>query len=190
MVTILEKEAVRKQLLEKILSLASQEVERRSKNVENNLQKLSDFINAHSIMVYYPLKGEVNLLGMVRKILNEKAICFPFIKGKDLIPYQVKDLGKDFMVGPFGVKQPIPLRTVQMTPEALDLVIVPGIAFDRHRHRLGRGAGYYDRFIKRLSKKARTIGVAFDFQMLENLPHQSFLDVRDTLSITRYPISS
>jgi 5-formyltetrahydrofolate cyclo-ligase len=189
MVTVLEKETIRKQLLEKLLSLTSSEVERRSKNVERNLQKISEFINAKYIMVYYPLKGEVDLLGMVRKILNEKVICFPFINGRDLLPYQVKDLGEDFMIGPFGVTQPKPREERQCALPALDVVLVPGIAFDREYHRLGRGAGYYDRFLKKLSAKTKKIGISFDFQVLEALPHQPSQDenvdvvVTDTFSI-------
>ncbi|MCD6228448.1 MAG: hypothetical protein J7K17_03125, partial [Candidatus Omnitrophica bacterium] len=73
------KESFRKKLLDKLLSLTLEEIERRSKNVEKNLQKLHEYIEAKCVMVYYPLKGEVNLLGMVRKDMDKKRICFPFI---------------------------------------------------------------------------------------------------------------
>lgn len=189
MVTAEEKEAVRKKLLETLLSLTSREVERRSKNVEKNLQKLSYYINTKCIMVYFPLKGEVNLLGMVREALKEKIVCFPFIKGKELIPYQIQDLENDLVTGPFGVKQPTPERTKPVSKEDLGMVIIPGLAFDREHYRLGRGGGYYDRFLRSLGKKTKKIGVAFDFQVLETLPHHSSQDekvdiiVTDTFSI-------
>ena len=157
MLIVNEKEVIRKQLLERLLSLNLSEVERRSKNVEERLQRLSYYIRAECIMGYYPLKGEVNILGILRKVLDEKRICFPRIKGNDLFPYQVKDLDGDFIPGPFGVKHPDPHTTSPVRSEELDLVIVPGIAFDRTRNRLGRGAGFYDRFLRTLSTKTPPI---------------------------------
>ena len=57
-----------------------------------------------------------------------------------------------------------------MSFKELDLVIVPGIAFDRHGRRLGRGKGYYDRFLRKIAKRTLTIGLAFDFQILPSIP--------------------
>jgi 5-formyltetrahydrofolate cyclo-ligase len=54
---------------------------------------------------------------------------------------------------------------------ALDAVLVPGVAFDKQNFRLGRGGGYYDRFLNNLPKKIHTIGLAFDFQVVDRLPH-------------------
>ena len=60
--------------------------------------------------------------------------------------------------------------------QGIDLVLVPGVAFDRKNNRLGRGAGYYDRFLKDLPTTP-SIGLAFDFQVLDVLPHQPGQDV-------------
>jgi 5-formyltetrahydrofolate cyclo-ligase len=57
--------------------------------------------------------------------------------------------------------------------EDIDLIIVPGIAFDKKNVRLGRGHGYYDRFLCALPNKTRTVGLAFDFQVVEHLPQDS-----------------
>ncbi len=179
-----EKEIIRKKLLERLLSLTAEEVERRSKNVEKKIQRLSQFINAKCIMVYYPLKGEVNLLGIMRKFLQEKRICFPLVKGNDLLPYQVHDLEDDFIPGPYGLKQPDPEKATLVDRSELDLVFVPGIGFDRDRNRLGRGAGFYDRFLAGLAEKTVTIGVAFDFQVQETLPHISAQDQKVEILIT------
>lgn len=184
MLIVNEKEIIRKQLLGRLLSLSLSEVERRSQNVEEKLQQLSHYIKAKCIMVYYPLKGEVNLLGILRKALDEKRVCFPRVEGNNLFPYQVKDLDNDFIFGTFGVKQPDPHKTLSVKSEELDLVIVPGIAFDRTLNRLGRGAGFYDRFLATLTSKTVTVGVAFSFQVLEALPHQSSQDQKIDILIT------
>lgn len=184
MVIAEEKEVIRKKLREALLSLTWREVERRSKNVEKKIQNLSCYINAKCIMVYYPLKGEVNLLGMVRKALEEKRVCFPFIKEEELIPYQIQDLENDLVRGIFGIKQPLPQKARQVNERDLEMVIVPGLAFDRNRYRLGRGGGYYDRFLRKLDKKTKKVGVAFDFQILENLPHHSSQDAKLDIIVT------
>ncbi|MBN2484317.1 MAG: 5-formyltetrahydrofolate cyclo-ligase [Candidatus Omnitrophica bacterium] len=179
-----EKQSIRNQLLEQLLSLTLREVERRSKHVEQKIQRLSEYIRAQYVMAYYPLKGEVNLLGMLRKDLKRKIICFPVIQGNKLKAYQVEDIDSDLVSGPLGVRQPDTARCQEVPLAELDLVIVPGIAFDKYRNRLGRGGGYYDRFLKELPDKAKTVGVAFDLQIIEDLPHTTAHDVKVDMLLT------
>ena len=172
MAVIDNKEVTRKRLLKKLLALTYQEVKRRSKDVEKIISSLSIYKDAKTIMVYYPLKGEVDLLGMIEKVLGKKEVCFPVINCKNtcLVPYSVGDLKDSFIRGPHGVMQPDITKTKEVPIENIDLVLVPGIAFDRNKYRLGRGGGFYDRLIKRLHSRTRTIGVAFNFQILQDLP--------------------
>ncbi|MCK4882744.1 MAG: 5-formyltetrahydrofolate cyclo-ligase, partial [Candidatus Omnitrophica bacterium] len=64
-----------------------------------------------------------------------------------------------------------------LSEACLDMVIVPGVAFDKHNNRLGRGGGYYDRFLAALSSEVLTVGLAFDFQMVDSLSSQETHDV-------------
>jgi len=64
-----------------------------------------------------------------------------------------------------------PASGPEVAPESLDLVVVPGVAFDRTGHRLGRGAGHYDRFLSRLSARTATAGICFDEQLIDAVPH-------------------
>jgi len=173
----MKKEELRKALLKKLLNLTKKEVKEKSRKIQKNLEKLPLYKKAKRVMVYYPLKGEVDLLDMVRKA--KKDFCFPKIEGENLVPYLVKDLEKDFKKGKFGVKEPIGGRCEKIKEENLDLVIVPGLAFDYQKNRLGRGAGFYDRFLKKVEKTK--IGVAFDFQVLESLPYLSHDEKVDIL---------
>lgn len=172
MVEMSEKAQLRKILLEKLLTLTKEEVKRRSQNVERSLSNHSIYRQAKTVMVYYPLKGEVDILEMIRKDFGSKRFCFPLIRldENQIIPFEVQDLEKDFVKGPFGIKQPDPQRTKELDIKEIDLVIVPALAYDRKRNRLGRGGGFYDRFLKTIQSPAKRIGVAFDFQILEDLP--------------------
>ena len=166
-----EKSELRQKLLTRLLSLTKQEIKRRSNNVEKILSELPLYKKAKFIMVYYPLKGEVNILEMIRKELGLKRFCFPVmdLARKELRAFEVEDLQEDFVLGPYGVKEPDIARTKEVDIKEIDMVIVPGIGFDEQRNRLGRGAGFYDRFLKKLKPHTKKVGLAFEFQILKNL---------------------
>ena len=173
-----DKKELRQQLLKRLLSLAESEIKRRSKNVEEKLSNLPIYKQAKTIMVYCPLKGEVDILGMIKKDMATKRFCFPVmdVKANDLRTFEVKDLDNDFILGPYNVREPDTTKTKELGVGEIDIVIVPGLAFDRHRNRLGRGAGFYDRFISRTAPSTKKIGIAFEFQILDNLPVDLSLD--------------
>ncbi|MBF0533205.1 MAG: 5-formyltetrahydrofolate cyclo-ligase, partial [Candidatus Omnitrophica bacterium] len=77
---------------------------------------------------------------------------------------------QDMESGPYGILQPKASEDRKLDLDQIDMVIVPGVAFDRNNCRLGRGQGYYDRFLPRLSARTTTVGLAFDFQMLDVIP--------------------
>lgn len=167
-----EKKELRQKLLAKLLSLTKEELKRRSQDVEKRLSSLPIYNKAKVIMAYYPLKGEVDILGMIRKDLGLKRFCFPVtdLEKKELFAYEVKNLEEDFVRGPFGVMQPDIKRTKRVDIGEIDMVIIPGIAFDRSGNRLGRGAGFYDRFLRKLNPPVKKVGIAFIFQILQDLP--------------------
>lgn len=184
-----EKQDIRKQLLDKLLSLTQEELKRGSANVIRILSQLPIYKNAHVIMAYFPLKGEVDTLEMVRKEL-EKRFCFPVmdLEKKDLKAFEVKNLDSDFVRGPYGIKQPYTKMTREVNINDIDIVIVPGLAFDYQRNRLGRGGGFYDRFLKKLSPPTKKVGIAFDFQILERLPTNLTFDERVDLVVSEHSV--
>ena len=178
MVVKKEKKEIRQKLLEKLLALTAEELKRRSTNVEKMLSNLPIYKDAKVIMAYYPLKGEVDILSTVRKVLGKKRICFPVmdLEKKTLSVFEVENFTGDFALGPYGVLQPDPAKAKEINIKEIDVVIVPGLAFDNRRNRLGRGAGFYDRFLKTLLPSTKKVGVAFEFQILDNLPVDSPFD--------------
>ncbi|MBD3263620.1 MAG: 5-formyltetrahydrofolate cyclo-ligase [Candidatus Omnitrophica bacterium] len=172
-----DKSRVRKRILGYFLSLTEEEIKRRSENVEEKLSELSIYRKAETIMAYYPLRDEVNILGMIDRSMKFKRFCFPSMdtEGGRLKIFEVRNLSEDFTEGPFGVHEPDEKKTREVDKGEIDLIIVPGLAFDRHKNRLGRGAGFYDRFLEEIPPCTKKVGIAFDFQILENLPiHHSF----------------
>lgn len=167
-----EKQELRQKLLERLLSLTKDEIKRRSKNVEDKLSKLPIYNEAKVIMVYYPLPGEVDIRDKIRKDIGSKRFCFPVmdLKAKNLRIFESTNLDEDFIPGPRGVMQPDTEKTKEVDVSEIDVVIIPGLAFDRQKNRLGRGAGYYDRFLRKITPPAKKVGIAFEFQIQENLP--------------------
>jgi 5-formyltetrahydrofolate cyclo-ligase len=99
-----------------------------------------------------------------------KKVAVPVIRGEDkLIASLLKNSDNALSPGPYGILQPRESRELSL--EEIDLVIVPGVAFDKKGNRLGRGRGYYDRFLKDLTLRGiPSVGIAFDFQVVDNIP--------------------
>lgn len=95
-----------------------------------------------------------------------------------MIPTLVESIDRDLETGPYGIQQPKESpETGSVDVSDIDLVIVPGVAFDRQNNRLGRGQGYYDRFLKKMPARTPLIGLAFDFQIVDHLPHRQGQDI-------------
>ncbi|MBD3246099.1 MAG: 5-formyltetrahydrofolate cyclo-ligase [Candidatus Omnitrophica bacterium] len=187
-----QKQLIRKKMLKRLLALTQEEIKRRSKNVERTLRDLPIYKKAKRIMAFSPLKGEVDLSEMMKKE-NSKKFCFPVIReaSQELHPFEASCVDEDFVRACYGVLQPDPKKAAPVELSEIDLVLVPGLAFDRSRNRLGRGGGFYDRFLRRLSPHTQKAGLAFDFQILDTLPiHLSFDEKVDVVISERFSVSS
>ncbi len=174
----------KKSLREKMLTLLRnhKEEERLAKSriIFDRLFRLPEFRKALTILFYFPFNGEVNTVEMIKQAQKlGKRIGLPRIMRdkKRIIPAIVDSLEEDLETGPYGIKQPKTNRLQALRLENLDMVIVPGVAFDKRNNRLGRGGGYYDRFLKSLPSLIPTVGLAFDFQIVDHLPQQEKHDI-------------
>jgi 5-formyltetrahydrofolate cyclo-ligase len=168
---------IRKKILTLLRTQKEEDRVKKSEAIYRKLMALPEFIEAKTIMFYASFDGEVNTFDMMKEALKlDKTIVLPAIESKTIIPRKIKCLD-GLVTGPFGILYPDP----EVSPSAalcdLDLVIVPGLAFDKDNNRLGRGQGYYDRFLSRLPLQLTSLGLAFDFQILDKLPHQSPNDI-------------
>ncbi len=171
-VKFLTKEEIRKQIRKDLRNQKEEDRLRKSLVIQERLFALPEFNDSKTILFYVSFDGEVETSGMIRQAKElGKRIALPNILKKDrkIIPILVESFN-DLEVGPYGIRQPAFDPNFRLDPGDLDLCVVPGMAFDRTLHRLGRGAGYYDRFLTTLSEKTRTVGLAFHFQVLDCLP--------------------
>jgi len=180
------KHIIRKDIKERIRSYSELEKSKKSDIIKDRLFKEEEFKKAEVIMFYVSLKDEVSTLSMIDEAIETgKRVCVPVILKEDkrLIAGEIKDRRRDLESQHFGIYQPKPGHVKEVPLENIDLVVVPGIAFDKHNVRLGRGHGYYDRFLCGLPEKTKTIGLAFDFQVVDKLPKDSHdIPVRKTIS--------
>ena len=142
-----------------------------SEKILAKLEQHPDFVNANKVMLYSALPDEVQTQAFLEKWHLKKTIILPTVVGDDIIPVEY---GQDtaFAVGDFNILEP---QNEPYTGD-FDLIVVPGVAFDRQGNRLGRGKGYYDRFLCQ-HLEVRRIGICFDFQLVESIPTEPF-DIR------------
>ena len=170
------KHKIRHEIRSKIKTQSELEKSRKSGIIKDKLFGLEEFKKAKVVMFYVSLKDEVNTLSMIDDAAKTgKRVCVPVIlkEEKRLIAGEIKDRVKDLERQHFGIFQPKAGHVREVPFEDIDLVIVPGVAFDKYNMRLGRGHGYYDRFLSSLPDRTTTIGLAFDFQVVDNLPKDS-----------------
>jgi 5-formyltetrahydrofolate cyclo-ligase len=128
--------------------------------------------HARLVVAFMPLELEPDLIALIRRLdARGVAVALPRVdwSGTLMDAAQVTDLERDVVPGRFGLREPRPdLPPVQ--PQDINAVLVPGVAFDAAGGRLGRGGGFYDRFLATLGPGARRIGVAFELQIVRQVP--------------------
>lgn len=151
-IKLLKKQHTKEQLLEQ------------SEIILSKLEQHPDFQKASIVMIYSALPDEVQTQAFLEKWRHKKKIILPTVVVDDIIPVELAE-NTGFAVGDFNILEP------QNEPYTggYDLIVVPGVAFDRNGNRIGRGRGYYDRFLcKHLNVKR--IGICFDFQLVDEVP--------------------
>lgn len=139
-----------------------------SEKVLAKIEAAPQFMDAKVVLAYYSLPDELYTHDFVARWAKNKTILLPKVVGDDLTLHQYID--EDSMQeGAFGIMEPATQEYRDF--DSINLVIVPGVAFDRHGNRLGRGRGYYDKlFGNLLPVDVVKFGVCYPFQMVEEVP--------------------
>ncbi len=166
------KQQLRQKILQHRYSLSPTEWQAKSIAISDRLQNHFLFASSTTILAYFSFRGEPNLSSL---FLTNSAIKwgFPRCHGKSLTWHYWRS-GDALIASKYGILEPIPETTI-VEPSAVDLMLVPAVACDRQRSRLGYGGGYYDRLLSSPEwSQIPTIGVVFDFAYLTQLPTDSW----------------
>lgn len=167
------KDDIRKLIKRQKTSLSNIDKKFQSDLVFNKLFQLREWNNAYRILAYYSLPDELQTIDFLDSTSN-KELFIPRINGNTLdITYYNKN---NLKMGAFNIWESNSRDTISVTE--LDMIIVPGVAFDRNKNRLGRGKGFYDRLLA--NTNAIKIGVCYDFQLLNiipTVPHDIKMDI-------------
>ncbi|MDE6100771.1 MAG: 5-formyltetrahydrofolate cyclo-ligase [Paramuribaculum sp.] len=157
--------------------LTDPERESAARRVFDRFEQLAAFAMSEHILIYHSLPDELSTLSFLEKWNNSKHFYLPRVNGVnlELLPYEKTSL----KMGAFQIEEPSGDDIVD--PDRIDLIIVPGVAYDRNGNRVGRGKGFYDRLLG--STRAFTIGVGYDFQLVNEIETDPF-DVPVDMVIT------
>jgi 5-formyltetrahydrofolate cyclo-ligase len=170
-VSIQTKQELRALILDHIKAQKEEVALSKSRAILEKMMSLTAFKNARTILCYASFKGEVDTFSLMQKAMElNKRVALPLVRKEEkrIVPVLIRSL-QELKPGAYGILEPADSFD-RIDPSELDLIVVPGVAFDRHNNRLGRGAGYYDRFLSEVPATVPTIALAYDFQVIDTLP--------------------
>ncbi len=156
-----------------------------SRAIFARIEKIPEYLQAKVVLYYVDVRDEVRTAWFLPEVLagGEVTVVVPYCVGDELQLFRLEGMGQ-LSQGAFGILEPrAELRSVpafHVSPKEIDLALVPGVAFDPSGGRLGHGHGYYDRLLATLTPETTKIGLAFDCQIVEQVPvdlHDIAMDV-------------
>lgn len=164
-ITTLDKQALRRLARQLKNQMPADEKLLQSDSIFAQIEQSEYFAKADTIASYWSLDDEVETHRFAERWGTKKNIYLPMVVGNDLVFR--KFTGTDNMrEGAFGIMEPTGPQLNDLSE--IKMVIVPGVAFDRHNNRMGRGRGFYDRILS--STNAFKVGVAYKCQLFEQIP--------------------
>jgi len=150
---------------------------RLSKEIVRQLCSLAAYGAARTVLGYLNFGSELRSELWVRQALTDgKQVLLPRVNkaGRHLELFGVKDLDNDVAPGAYGIREPIPERCRHFdAPGEIDLILLPGVAFDRTGGRLGYGGGFFDKLLAHLPRRPVLIAGAFALQVIDEIPQES-----------------
>lgn len=164
-----QKNALRRKIKAKKQLYSDAERFDKSTTIFEKVEQSEAFIQARVVLVYWSMPDEVYTHNFIQKWAIKKTILLPVVDGDNL---RIKAFtGIENMQPGSLMEIPEPVGPDYTNPESIDLIIVPGVAFDSQNYRLGRGCGFYDRLLNH--NQVKKMGVCFDFQMVAEVPKEN-----------------
>lgn len=171
-----EKKRELRQLIGKQLkALPPEEIREKSALIARRVCSLPLYRNAEIILGYMPMEHEADITDILKQAFSDgKEVAVPRMKGARFMDFHLIDS----IEGPwenheYGIREPrlhLPVIHPKTCPSQNVLILVPGLAFDRKGNRLGRGKGFYDTYLAMGCENVKELGIAFSFQIVENVP--------------------
>lgn len=162
----MRKSELRQLIRERKRPFTRQQLEEWSLAIQERLMHHPRIVNAQTILLYHALPDEVSTLSLLNTWQN-KTLLLPRVIDNEQMEVRRYTRPEDLQQGAFGIMEPCGKLFTDYV--SIDVAIIPGMAFDAKGHRLGRGKGYYDRFLS-LAPAIYKIGICFPFQLVDNVP--------------------
>ena len=168
------KNAIRQDIIQKREELGDLEKNEKSLAISKRLFGMDEFKKSKVVFCFLSTFFEVQTEKIIRESLRlGKQVLVPLLDSEEgnLQASRIPSLDIDFMIGKYGIKQPTLKSRDIVACSNIDFVVVPGLAFDNIGNRIGYGAGFYDKFFKKISSGVTRVAVSYDFQLLNLVPH-------------------
>lgn len=163
----MDKKSIRKEVRERLRRVDAVSRAEASEHIFGMVESLPEFCAAATVALYMPLSDEPSTLGLAARLQGCKRVVVPRVEGDDM---EFCDLRPETLrEGYCGIAEPSP-DAVPCAVGDIDFMVVPGVAFTVDGRRLGRGKGFYDRYLSRDGFRAFTVGVCFGVQIVDSLP--------------------
>jgi 5-formyltetrahydrofolate cyclo-ligase len=171
---VTDKKILRQTFLERRNLYKPEDILSGSEAISLALNKLDCVKSSNCIMCYVSFGSEVFTHNTVMEWLKSgKTVCVPYVinldSNKIMHAIKINDFS-ELSIGHYGILEPQFDESRIIKPQDIDVIIIPGLAFDFQKNRLGYGGGYYDRYIKDVRKDCNKIAVCFDFQVVDGIP--------------------
>jgi len=167
-----DKKQLRTHIMEARKTMSPEERKLRSERACSHLLACEQVVSSKAIMAFYPFGAELDILPFIEQAKKQgQEIWLPLTRPSErrLVPYVFS--GPEMLKqGVYGIWEPDPEKAVPADVEKLDVVLVPGVAFDRSGGRMGYGGGYYDRFLAGLMHRPFLLGIGFSMQVVDHVP--------------------
>jgi 5-formyltetrahydrofolate cyclo-ligase len=174
---------IRTDTVTEIAELSKNERSTKIRSIEKRLFEFANFLESRIVLMYVGGKNEIPTGDMLKLAYDYgKVVVLPAFNAEThkMNLMKVDSIENDLRDGPRGVSEPDPDRCKRVPIDKIDIAIIPGIAFDEKGARIGTGQGYYDRLIPKLSITTRKVALAFEEQIVPQIPmesHDKFVDI-------------
>ncbi len=170
---VVRKKEIRREILSKRDNLSLDERITLSRRICDRLFNLKEFEQAKVVQFFLNTKSEVITEEAVRRTLNSgKVVAVPVVDKRKhrIFLSKLDDHDKELFLTDHGITEPRPEFHREVQLKDIELMVMPGVAFDLNGHRLGYGAGYYDRLLEDEENRPLLVALAFELQIVENIP--------------------